>query len=117
MAEKPSPALRNHDRLRGHGPGHSLLRRLFAFAHSRRSGAHHRRTLEIRFKKTFRRTILETIQQTHLQEALRLLRETHLNMTDVCYQAGFPNPQRFNETIKAETGFTPLAYRKQFQPG
>ncbi len=76
-----------------------------------------RRTLEMKFKRHLRRTILETIHQTHVQEALRLLRDTRLPMGEVCEKAGFPNPQRFNLIIKAETGLPPMAYRKEHQPG
>jgi LacI family transcriptional regulator len=82
-----------------------------------RAAGVNRRALEIKFKTHLRCTILETIQRAHLDEALRLLRETQLSMSDICFQSGFPNPQRFNEVIKAETGLTPLAYRKQTLPG
>jgi AraC-like DNA-binding protein len=76
-----------------------------------------RRLLENKFKQILHRTILEAIQQTHVQVALRMLRETDVKITEICYDAGFANPQRFNETIRNETGLTPLAYRKQHQRG
>ncbi|MCC5850308.1 MAG: substrate-binding domain-containing protein [Verrucomicrobia bacterium] len=75
-----------------------------------------RRTLEIQFRRYVHRTILEEINLAHLHEARRLLRETHLPMIEVSEQSGFPNPERMTLVFKRETGFTPLAYRKQVAP-
>ena len=47
------------------------------------------------------------------KSARSLLKNTDLRLYDVAERCGFGSPQAFNRTFKAETGVTPLNYRRQ----
>jgi AraC-like DNA-binding protein len=44
--------------------------------------------------------------------ARKLLSDTNVAVTDVCYEAGFSNISNFNKTFLARVGMTPSRYRK-----
>ena len=48
-----------------------------------------------------------------IQEAKRLLRDTHLKIEAVAYDSGFNSLSTFHAAFKKETGMTPSAYRKR----
>jgi len=53
--------------------------------------------------------------RVRVDEARRLLRETHLPVTDVAMELGFCSSQHFATQFLAHTGQTPSDYRKSFQ--
>ncbi|WP_448548440.1 DNA-3-methyladenine glycosylase 2 family protein [Thalassotalea fusca] len=63
------------------------------------------------FKKHYGLTPSQYFQQQRLLLAHRLLCQTLLPITDVCYAAGFQSLRRFNESIKAQYHTTPSELR------
>lgn len=55
--------------------------------------------------------------RARLNEACRLLRETHLPITDVAMELGFCTSQHFATQFLAQTRKTPSEYRKQSERG
>jgi len=47
-----------------------------------------------------------------IAEAIKLLRQTDLSLTDIALDTGFYSSQHFSVTFKKLTGYTPRAYRK-----
>lgn len=58
---------------------------------------------------TFKRYLISL----RLEYAKRLLEENALPIIDVGYECGFNTPSQFYRAFKAETGYTPSAYRKK----
>jgi len=56
------------------------------------------------------------LQNHRMNRAMSLLKNTDLRLYDVAERCGFGSPQAFNRTFKAETGVTPLKYRRQSLP-
>ena len=63
------------------------------------------------FKKYYGLTPNQYFQQQRLLLAHKLLCQTQLSMTDVCYAAGFQSLRRFNESIKSQYKKTPSELR------
>ena len=61
------------------------------------------------FKKNFH----DFINTFRVEEAKRLLRETHLKIEAVAYDSGFNSLSTFHTAFKKETGMTPSAFRKK----
>ena len=57
-------------------------------------------------------TIMAELNRLRLAEAKRLLLETDLSVTDVCYKCGFRDLSCFFRNFHREMGVTPLAFRK-----
>lgn len=57
-------------------------------------------------------TALETIQQTRLLQAKRLLRQSKHTVKEIAHACGFDNPEYFHLFFKKMTGQTPLQYRQ-----
>lgn len=66
------------------------------------------------FKKITRKTFLETVTEYRLGHAARLLAETDLPVSAVCFKSGFGDISHFNKTFKAKMLARPLDYRRQF---
>lgn len=47
-----------------------------------------------------------------IAEAIKLLRQTKMSLTDIAFDTGFYSSQHFSSTFKKLTGYTPRAYRK-----
>ena len=68
------------------------------------------RYFKLRTNKTYSSFLIE-IRITH---ACKLLTETTLSVSDVCYQSGFNNFSNFNRPFKKITTLTPLKYRSSY---
>lgn len=63
------------------------------------------------FKEHYGMTLTEFINQSRLERAMQLLRETKLAAEEVAEQAGFSSRSAFYKSLKEKTGLTPQAYR------
>ncbi len=52
-------------------------------------------------------------QECRIREASRLLRETKLTITEICYKVGFNTLCHFTNLFREHMGMTPRAYRKE----
>jgi AraC-like DNA-binding protein len=66
------------------------------------------------FKKYTKKTFTQYVNEVRVGYACKLLMETELNISEVCYQSGYNSLSRFNKCFKKITRKTPLHYRKQF---
>jgi AraC-like DNA-binding protein len=66
------------------------------------------------FKKYTKKTFTQYVNEVRVGYACKLLMETELNISEVCYQSGYNSLSRFNKCFKKITRNTPLHYRKQF---
>lgn len=76
-----------------------------------------RRTLERRFKAAFGRSLHDELRRVRLDRAMRLLRETSLDMPTVAEQCGFSGQARFSTVFRQHTGTTPTDFRRRARPG
>ena len=67
------------------------------------------------FKEHYGITLTEFINQSRLDCALRLLRESALSAEEIAEQAGFSNRSIFYRLLKEKKGMTPQQYRKNLQ--
>lgn len=74
-----------------------------------------RRVLERRFMETLGRTPASEIRHAHLARARQLLLETDMPIPDVAEAAGFCSPEYLAYVFRADTGKTPLVYRKEIR--
>lgn len=54
----------------------------------------------------------EYLNEYRVDRAIRLLLETNLPVSQICYRAGFQNFKTFHRVFKSVTGFTPNRYRQ-----
>lgn len=66
------------------------------------------------FKEELGLSPAEFILQERLKLAKSHLKNSSLQISEVCYMAGFNNPNYFIRAFKAETGLTPKVFQKQF---
>jgi LacI family transcriptional regulator len=76
-----------------------------------------RRLLERRFRSVLGRSVLEEIYRVRVARAKELLTDTHLPITAVATQSGFPSARRLDVVFAKQTGLSPTAYRRQSQAG
>lgn len=65
------------------------------------------------FKQNSNKTFIEFLNEYRITNACRLLAESSLSITDVCFDSGFNNFSHFNKTFKKVTGKSPSDYRKE----
>ena len=65
------------------------------------------------FKKEVGVPIMEYVCRRRIREACHLLRDSSLSIRDIAIETGFGDPNYFTRRFKAQTGTTPLQYRKQ----
>jgi len=73
-----------------------------------------RRPLEMRFRKTLGRSILQEINRVRINLACNLLRNTNSSISDIAYQMGFSSPTSFSNFFKKEVHCCCKEYRDQF---
>jgi LacI family transcriptional regulator len=73
------------------------------------------RVLERRFKAIVHRTPKREILRVQLDQARRLLCESHLPMNVIAQRSGFATYKYFGDVFFRELGVRPGAYRKQYQ--
>lgn len=66
------------------------------------------------FKKYTKKTFTQYVNEVRIGYACKLLMESDLNVSEVCYQSGYNSLSRFNKCFKKITKKTPLNYRKHF---
>lgn len=82
-----------------------------------RSAPCSRRVVETRFRKATGKSILEEIRSVRLQRATELLSNRNLaDLSFVAHQTGYATLPAFSAFFKAETGMSPLAWRKAHAP-
>ena len=74
-----------------------------------------RRLLERRFRSILGRSVLEEIHRVRVERAKELLTDTHLHISVVAAQSGFPSARRLDVVFTKLTGLSPTAYRRQSQ--
>lgn len=67
------------------------------------------------FKKETGKAITIFIAELKMEDAKKLLENTNLAVTDICYQVGYDNPSYFTEVFKKTTGMTPKEYKSNFK--
>lgn len=67
------------------------------------------------FRQRTGRTLSDYIIDIRLGYAARMLAETSVNISEICYECGFNNLSNFNRTFKAKRGFTPREFRAMFK--
>lgn len=60
-------------------------------------------------------TPVELIQTIRLKRAAQLLVDSQMNITEICFEAGFNYPSHFARLFHAKFGFSPKEYRRQSQ--
>jgi AraC-like DNA-binding protein len=66
------------------------------------------------FKRTTRRTFVETVTDFRINYATQQLIETDKTVTDICFESGFKDMSHFYKTFTSRMEISPLNYRKQF---
>lgn len=66
------------------------------------------------FKRMMGQSFIEYVVQLRVGRACRLLVETDLPITQVCYEAGFSNLSYFNRVFRIHRKMTPREYRRAF---
>ena len=64
------------------------------------------------FKKRTTKSFIKYVNEIRLGHASRLIAETDLSISDICYRSGFRNLSNFNRQFKRQYGMAPLKYRK-----
>ena len=71
--------------------------------------------MKILFKKVTGKTFTHFVNEYRLVHASKLLADTSLSITDVCFESGFNNFSHFNKQFKEFTGKSPSDYRKEIK--
>ncbi|HVU25154.1 MAG TPA: AraC family transcriptional regulator [Opitutus sp.] len=65
------------------------------------------------FRRTTGRTFTAFVNEVRLSQAARLLQETTLGVTDICFRSGYGNVAHFNRHFRRHHGLPPRAYRQR----
>jgi AraC-like DNA-binding protein len=66
------------------------------------------------FKNKTKKNFSHFLNEIRVEYACKKIRENQLQVTQVCYEAGFNNFVNFNNAFKKIIGKTPTQYTKQF---
>lgn len=72
-----------------------------------------RRALEKRFRARLDRPVSAEIRRVRVEAFSRMLRESNRSIAEIADQLGFPGPEHVSRFFKAETGLSPLTYRRR----
>ena len=67
------------------------------------------------FKKTTGKTFTKLVNQYRIVHATKLLSESTMSVTDVCFECGFNNFSHFNKSFKEFTNKSASQYRKEIK--
>ncbi|EAS19149.1 transcriptional regulator, AraC family [Flavobacteria bacterium BBFL7] len=67
------------------------------------------------FKKTSGKTFTKIVNEYRVVHATKLLSETQLSITDICFDSGFNNFSHFNKIFKEFTGKSASKYRRELK--
>ena len=73
-----------------------------------------RRVLELRFRKMLNRSVYEEVLRLRMNHACVLLTESNLSITQIAEALNYEEIKYFSRAFRKVTGFSPMAYRKQF---
>jgi AraC-type DNA-binding domain-containing proteins len=72
-----------------------------------------KRIISEHISSQFQCNVKTYINQIRINEALRLLKETDLNISEIAYKVGFSSPSNFNRVFKNLTGKTPSIFLQE----
>ncbi|WP_278392964.1 AraC family transcriptional regulator [Sphingobium yanoikuyae] len=79
------------------------------------------RMSETRFSRSFKRmsghNFVDFVRKLRVAQACRLLRQTDMPVSSICFDVGFGNLSNFNRQFLAETGVSPSTYRRNAHMG
>ena len=64
------------------------------------------------FKRNSGISFTDYLTTIRIGHACKLLADTEIPVTDVCFEAGYANVSNFNRMFRAARGMTPSAYRR-----
>lgn len=64
------------------------------------------------FSESFNTTPMTYLTKKKIEESKRLLRTTHLKLSEISHELGFSDQSHFSKTFKSLEGISPLNYRK-----
>jgi len=67
------------------------------------------------FKQRTRKTFIQFLIEVRVSQACKLLRNSDLNVSEICYESGFNNVSNFNRQFKKVTGMNPTAYLRKYK--
>ena len=67
------------------------------------------------FKRVTGKTFTTFVNDFRVVHACKLLSETNMSVSEVCFESGFNNFSHFNRLFKVITGTNPLSYRSESQ--
>jgi len=67
------------------------------------------------FKKSTKKTYISFLNEVRISHACKLLTDTQLPVSDICYDSGFNTLANFNKQFLKTKSKTPMQYRKLFQ--
>ena len=67
------------------------------------------------FKKVTGKTFTKLVNEYRIVHATKLLSESQLSITDICFESGFNNFSHFNKLFKAFTGKSASKYRSELK--
>lgn len=65
------------------------------------------------FKRTTGHGFIDLMRKLRIQRACRLLMQTELSVTDICFEVGYANVSNFNRHFRFEMQQTPSDYRRE----
>jgi len=66
------------------------------------------------FKQRTRKTFTEFLNEVRVSKACKMLKDSDLNISEICYESGFNNVSNFNRQFKKLTKYSPSDYRKKY---
>ena len=76
-----------------------------------------RRLADLRFREATGQSILQTIVETQMKEAKRLLQSKSLRISEIAFKCGFSNANYFKTVFVRTFGKSPRAWRNEFAKG
>jgi AraC-like DNA-binding protein len=74
---------------------------------------------ETRFSRVFKRVsgrnFVDFVRKLRVAQACRLLRQTDMTVSTICFDVGFGNLSNFNRQFREEMGASPTEYRREVQ--
>lgn len=67
------------------------------------------------FKKSTGKTFTQVVNEYRVVHATKLLAESDMSVTDICFECGFNNFSHFNKTFNDITGKSASSYRKEIK--
>ncbi len=73
------------------------------------------RILQSRFQSVLGRTIRDELKKVRINEVMALLRDTNITVSQIAYQLGYSSDHNLARFFRAETGMSPVEYRRKFK--